>query len=461
MDVAVGFGHSLIVTDEGNVLSCGSSKFGELGYVSEKNVLSPNVIDSLNHEHIVHVSCGICHSGVISKSGKLFTFGGHKHGQCGVGNSNEKIFVPTNVVLPNGLIPVLIACGEAHTLILTTNHCVLSCGNGELGRLGHGNEDKQNTPQIIEALTTKHIVNIDAGGCFSLCVSKDGDLYTFGDGYLGTLGHPFGPIKDGYPKQITPKVVRYFKDKNIKIRECVAGMQNSGAISVNGEVYIWGFGECGQLGQGSDDTKKKTAPMKAEYFNTIAVKCLSLGNDCSFVVSDCIDLKEDVVDSVEKEWILKGDRQMNIKNGKDLRNRPFEIFVRNRMLFGDLEWVMFRKREDSAFPLYTTSFIDRLYVAKDGTIELADVDGIHKRYHSEILKATYLLLVNEGKAEIKKEDVENNDEDGLYVFGDSDLKNIKFKIPSSNEKGKEFTVSIYVQPTTKLNFHLLKQFCIE
>eukprot|EP01083_Nonionella_stella_P107539 311542_1 len=341
LSVAVGGNHSLILTDEGNVWSCGSCEYGALGYVSKENVLSPKRIDSLNNEHIVHVSCGGYHSCVISKDDKLFTFGDNYYGQCGVGNDNEKIFVPTNVVLTDGLIPAFTACGGSHTLILTTNHDVLSCGSGGSGKLGHGNEDNQNIPKPIEALKSKDIINIAAGQNHSLCVSKDGEVYTFGDGDYGRLGH------GNTDNQMVPKEVQFFKDKNIKIRECVGGYYHSGAISMNGEVYLWGKGDA--LGQGPDDTEHKYIPTKVDYLNHMAVKCVSLGDECSFVVSECIDLKEnqseEKEEEVEKEWILKGDQQMNIKNGNDLRSKAFGMFIRNRMLFGDLEWVMWRRNK--------------------------------------------------------------------------------------------------------------------
>eukprot|EP01083_Nonionella_stella_P141599 436717_1 len=195
----------------------------------------------------------------------------------------------------------------------------------------------------------------------------------------------------------------------------------------------------------------------------MAVKCVSLGHHCSFVVSEEKD------DEAQKEWILKGGQPMNIKNGNDLRSKSFEIFVHNRMLFGDL-WVMFMRRDKaySAFPCYSTSFIDSLGVTKDETIDLfGGLDGIHKRYHSEILNAKYLVLVNEEKAEIEKEYVESNiTQDGLRVFDGSELANANVKIPS-NEKGKgkgkeeAFTVRIYVQPKKEFNFFLLKEFCVE
>eukprot|EP01083_Nonionella_stella_P292024 993434_1 len=169
---------------------------------------------------------------------------------------------------------------------------VLSCGHGGYGRCGHGNEDTQNTPKIIEALKSKHIINIAAGRSHSLCVCKDGEVYTFGHGGHGRLGH------GNTDKQMIPKEVQFFKDKNIKIRECVGSYTHSGAISMNGEAYLWGYGD-GALGQGPDDTEQKCIPTKVDYLNHMAVKCVSLGSTCSFVVSDCIDLKEN--QSEEKE----------------------------------------------------------------------------------------------------------------------------------------------------------------
>eukprot|EP01083_Nonionella_stella_P141600 436719_1 len=256
-----------------------------------------------------------------------------------------------------------------------------------------------------------------------------------------------------------PKKVQFFKDKNINIRECVGGLYHSGAISMNGEVYLWGKGDA--LGQGPDDTKDKYIPTKVDYFNHMPVKCVSLGGKCSFVVSNCFDLKQnqsEEKEEVEKEWILKGDQPMNIKNGNDLRSKAFgDIFVRNRMLFGDLEWVMFMRRKYSAFPCCTTSFIESLRVTKDETpmdartrnrmlfdgmdrdridkryhytIKLSGgMDGIDERYHSEIVNAKYLFSDNEEKTEIEKEYVENNSMD-FHVFYGSNLTNSSLKEPA-------------------------------
>eukprot|EP01083_Nonionella_stella_P299889 1021080_1 len=80
LSAVVGRAHSLILTDEGNVWSCGKSVYGTLGYVSKDNVLSPKRIETLNNEHIVHISCGWDHSCLISKDGKLFTFGNNEYG---------------------------------------------------------------------------------------------------------------------------------------------------------------------------------------------------------------------------------------------------------------------------------------------------------------------------------------------------------------------------------------------
>jgi alpha-tubulin suppressor-like RCC1 family protein len=43
-----------------------------------------------------------------------------------------------------------VACGEKHTLILTDDGEVLTCGNGEYGRLGNGGSSDHATPEPVE-----------------------------------------------------------------------------------------------------------------------------------------------------------------------------------------------------------------------------------------------------------------------------------------------------------------------
>lgn len=52
-------------------------------------------------------------------------------------------------------------------------------------------------PQIIEALRGIEIVKVAAGGAHSAAITVDGELYTWGKGRYGRLGHN---DSDDYPK---------------------------------------------------------------------------------------------------------------------------------------------------------------------------------------------------------------------------------------------------------------------
>lgn len=58
-------------------------------------------------------------------------------------------------------------------------------------------------PRVIESLRGIEVVDIAAGGAHSACITAAGDLYTWGKGRYGRLGH--GDSED----QLKPKLVRW------------------------------------------------------------------------------------------------------------------------------------------------------------------------------------------------------------------------------------------------------------
>lgn len=57
-------------------------------------------------------------------------------------------------------------------------------------------------PRVIESLRGIEVVDIAAGGAHSACITAAGDLFTWGKGRYGRLGH--GDSED----QLKPKLVR-------------------------------------------------------------------------------------------------------------------------------------------------------------------------------------------------------------------------------------------------------------
>ena len=66
---------------------------------------------------------------------------------------------------------------------------VWSWGDGDYGKLGRGGSDGCKTPKLVEKLQDLDIVKVCCGSQFSLALTKDGQVYTWGKGDNQRLGH--------------------------------------------------------------------------------------------------------------------------------------------------------------------------------------------------------------------------------------------------------------------------------
>ena len=73
-----------------------------------------------------------------------------------------------------------VKCGEFHTVALTTDGEVWAWGNGEMGRLGNGENDNFEVPVPMEYFAEDNIVQIACGRDFSFAINEDGELYGWG-----------------------------------------------------------------------------------------------------------------------------------------------------------------------------------------------------------------------------------------------------------------------------------------
>ena len=81
------------------------------------------------------------------------------------------------------------AAGGKHSMALTVDGRVFSWGEGDDGKLGHCSRLSCDTPRLIEALKSKRIRDIACGSSHSAAISSSGELFTWGCGEYGRLGH--------------------------------------------------------------------------------------------------------------------------------------------------------------------------------------------------------------------------------------------------------------------------------
>uniref|UniRef100_A0A3P8VBT7 RCC1-like domain-containing protein n=1 Tax=Cynoglossus semilaevis TaxID=244447 RepID=A0A3P8VBT7_CYNSE len=158
----------------------------------------------------VAVHSGGRHAMALTVDGKVFSWGEGDDGKLG------------HFSRITSSLSSYIACGSSHSAAITSSGELYSWGLGEYGRLGHGDNTTQLRPKLVPSLRGVEVVDIAAGGAHSACVTASGELFTWGKGRYGRLGH--GDSED----QLKPKLVSV---------EC--GSQFSVALTKSGAVYTW------------------------------------------------------------------------------------------------------------------------------------------------------------------------------------------------------------------------------
>uniref|UniRef100_A0A6B2KYG0 BTB domain-containing protein n=1 Tax=Arcella intermedia TaxID=1963864 RepID=A0A6B2KYG0_9EUKA len=141
---------------------------------------------------------------------------------------------------------------------MTDDGCLYSWGLGSYGRLGHGDKRNQSQPKLIDSI--KNVTNFSVGHYHVLAVDDQGNLFSWGFGKHGALGH--GDELSHY----RPKKVEGYD--NIRFTSVSAGLHYSIALTQDGKIYSWGNGKNGKLGHGNALDLKK--PQKIIYSGGIS-----------------------------------------------------------------------------------------------------------------------------------------------------------------------------------------------
>jgi E3 ubiquitin-protein ligase HERC2 len=202
-------------------------------------------ITSLRPSHIVGGSkCSF----IVSQDGKVYACGEGNKGRLGLGHSNN-VSVPQQLTSLSAYVvkKVAIHSGGQHVMALTVDGKVFSWGEGDDGKLGHGNKASYDKPKLIEALKSKRIKDIACGSSHSAAITSGGELYTWGLGEYGRLGH------GDTLTQLRPKMVKALEGWRVIQVACGSKDAQTLALTETGQVFSWGDGDYGKLGRGGSD----------------------------------------------------------------------------------------------------------------------------------------------------------------------------------------------------------------
>ena len=280
--ISAGSDHTIFLNTNGYVYSCGRGGTGGSSSTKILPTLIETYIDyngnNINYTNITisEIHAGKMHTIFLATDNKLYSSGYGVSGQLGHGNISAK-YTPTLIqYFVNESITISkISAGVDSTIFLDTNGYVYSCGNGDYGKLGHGNTSAKNTPTLIQYFVDESITisKISAGYYHSIFLATNGNVYSCGFGYYGQLGHD--NTSDNYTP--TPTLIQYFVDNSIAISHIYPGEQHTIFLATNDNVYSCGYGYYGQLGH--DNTSDKYTPTLIQYFvdESITISKISTG----------------------------------------------------------------------------------------------------------------------------------------------------------------------------------------
>lgn len=242
----------------------------------------------------------------------LYAFGSNGSGQLGI-LGRDDTNVPRECLFNEPIIqrPKHIAAGGNHTLVLFDSGVLYVAGSIDQP----ANEKK---PEILYRMKLSSLdpsVKLcSATWDASMIVTASDEVYTFGNGSRGELG-------TGAISSLQPQRILGFPPEETAIVDIASSVSHTVAVLSNGEVYGWGNGRKGQLGQPAEIV---LTPRKIKILNLKIVRAVC-GREFTFMVTEPGDGRH-IILGVDK-WNIQSGAPTSVVGWKDIGASWGSIFI--------------------------------------------------------------------------------------------------------------------------------------
>ena len=269
--------HQAIVTEDKKLYVWGNNSYGQVGDGTTTECETPTLVKGLEDAEIREVQLSDYNSAAITIGGALYMWGDNSNGQLGIGSKDNRSTVAKRVEGLKNVKTVSINSYRRNNAAITRDGTLYMWGNNGSGELGDGTTTNAYTPVRPKLEEDVKVKQVALGNQHTVALSEDGQVYTWGRNYGGALGN--GTTTDSK----TPVKIEIGDGK--KVAEVYADNNCSAALTVDGDLYMWGENSSGQLGDGS--TTNKNMPTKVEISSGKKVKeFLLCGSSSMALLSD-------------------------------------------------------------------------------------------------------------------------------------------------------------------------------
>ncbi|KAL3639641.1 hypothetical protein CASFOL_017548 [Castilleja foliolosa] len=245
--------HAVLITREGQVFSWGDGSGGKLGHGSQTDIPNPQLVNALAGMNVVSVGCGEYHTCAVTITGDLYTWGDGTHNFGLLGHGTElSYWVPRKIWGPmEGICVTSISCGPSHSAAITSRGQVFTFGDGTFGALGHGDQCCVSIPREVSALKGQRAVRISCGfwhtaAIIEVCSESPSCSNPIITGKLFTWGNgDDGQLGLGDKLcRLVPCFVSMPNERNFCQVAC--GQSITVALTLCGQVYTMGTTKCNE-----------------------------------------------------------------------------------------------------------------------------------------------------------------------------------------------------------------------
>ena len=235
-------------------------------------------------DKIISISSGSNYSIVLTKNGRLYSWGANEDGRLGLGHYDRCQESFQEVVLYQNIIKI--SCGGFHVICLDTLGKCYVWGRNDFGQLGLGHNLHQNLPQEL-GLNLRDVMSVNCGGFHTVMLTFGYEVFVWG-------------CNDEYQLGLENRRSEYLPQKLnlVDVVSINCGRCHTIALTLNNKIYVWGFNMNGQLG--FNDGMFQSIPRLLMLDEPI--KSIRCGAEYTFAIS-----------SVDKIYLL-GNKKIEILN---------------------------------------------------------------------------------------------------------------------------------------------------